>query len=864
VFWLLAVEAQAELSNPYTIVESSRIDVARAAAPGFTVAKLDSMGTSTPTPTGTVDQVMAKAKETATKVKAWFDNTVAGFWGTPPDEKKTDTPVVVTPMPTGPTEAELRQREVDKITATMPSAAVDQTPRIQELSEVKNKLKTTGAVVSTPGRKGTSDLKLNTAGVPVFPMQVTKTVKGKDGKTRKVTEQVKRVPTLDIGEEARVSKSDFLLKDYQMPVVDVLEQPKLSTPALMSQSELKRALDQKIAKIEPAQDMDKSKFGIDKIVTRESLAKADYTITPDNPLRENPYRALTSGELKMLYALILLNKGRECPVLFGTLNGLSKTERFKSEANYHIGACAQKTGMYSVAFERLSALIRSENPDFAADSIVALSTNLPMEYEVAFSRLIRGLKNADLIRPKVRDEVYYLTAKGAMKDNEYALGRTYAEKVGIGTNRWAQAQYLIAVGWYAMGKIQKAVEKMEALRTWMATNNVNDKTLNSLTAINLARIYFNKEDYKRAHNLYLSVDKGHPLWVQALIEQAWAQLALDDFAGAIGNMYSLHSPYFKVVYKPESFVVRTIGYLNICQYGDAYKTLSWLEQEYRPWLDKVNVYSTKHKNANDYYETTISYLRGRSLADVDGLPPQILREMARQREFLNYQTSLNDKADEETRYAEVDSKIVRYKNNLRSRMDKANQRYKEAKANIAKAKENRALAPQVPQWRSQMKLERDFIVSFRYQIALLDQSRRYYKTFHKDVLARLEREKYELKQLAGKNLFATIKHMKSEMSRVLENNEFLRYEVFSGSGENIRYQVAGGGSAAANRIPASIKPSKSLNWAFEGEYWEDEIGSYRSSLKNNCPNIGQMEDFFKKEKSKQGGKAAALEKGVGR
>src|SRR6185369_17598870 len=72
-------------------------------------------------------------------------------------------------------------------------------------------------------------------------------------------------------------------------------------------------------------------------------------------------------------------------------------------------------------------------------------------------------------------------------------------------------------------------------------------------------------------------------------------------------------------------------------------------------------------------------------------------------------------------------------------------------------------------------------------------------------------------------------------SRVLENNEFLRYEVFSGSGENIRYQVSGGQVSGTNRIPAHIKPTKMMNWNFDGEFWEDEIGSYRSSLQNNCP-----------------------------
>ena len=77
-------------------------------------------------------------------------------------------------------------------------------------------------------------------------------------------------------------------------------------------------------------------------------------------------------------------------------------------------------------------------------------------------------------------------------------------------------------------------------------------------------------------------------------------------------------------------------------------------------------------------------------------------------------------------------------------------------------------------------------------------------------------------------------HLKTDLARILENNELLRYEVFAGSGENIRYQVAGG--ETSRRIPASVLPkSKALHWDFDGEYWEDEIGHYRSTLKNNCP-----------------------------
>ncbi len=85
-----------------------------------------------------------------------------------------------------------------------------------------------------------------------------------------------------------------------------------------------------------------------------------------------------------------------------------------------------------------------------------------------------------------------------------------------------------------------------------------------------------------------------------------------------------------------------------------------------------------------------------------------------------------------------------------------------------------------------------------------------------------------------------ITKIRTDLARYLDNNELLRYEVFAASGENIRYQVAGG--EKGNRVPATAIPkSKSLQWDFDGEYWEDEIGHYRSSLKNNCPDSSHRE-----------------------
>ena len=99
-------------------------------------------------------------------------------------------------------------------------------------------------------------------------------------------------------------------------------------------------------------------------------------------------------------------------------------------------------------------------------------------------------------------------------------------------------------------------------------------------------------------------------------------------------MHSIQSPYFNGVYKPESYVLRSIAYLSICQYPDAYKSIAYLEHTYQPWLDKLNKYNSTH-NSTQAYDTVIRHLQAKTNPDTDELPFQAIREAARQRDFLN-------------------------------------------------------------------------------------------------------------------------------------------------------------------------------------------------------------------------------------
>ena len=100
-------------------------------------------------------------------------------------------------------------------------------------------------------------------------------------------------------------------------------------------------------------------------------------------------------------------------------------------------------------------------------------------------------------------------------------------------------------------------------------------------------------------------------------------------------------------------------------------------------------------------------------------------------------------------------------------------------------------------------------------------------------LKTLAARKTAVQRHIGKAMKTHLARMAKNLTAILDNNEFLRFEVFSGSGENLRALQQG--MVKQKRIHRNVKPQgKDLQWSFSGEMWLDEIGHYRSSLKNNC------------------------------
>jgi hypothetical protein len=694
---------------------------------------------------------------------------------------------------------------------------------LKDMQAFKEALKSKPAlVVAQPARAGTSKLPKSKAGVPVADIRQYRVAK--------------KIPRLDIGSESTISAEDFSMPRLDFTVGKASAFKRLESAKPMAEAEFRKVAAMQIATATGAKGLQANIRTVGKPMDRAQVDAVKYVLGEASDHKPLPYKPLSEEELKMVAALILFEKGNQCHFVMGLFHQLAQAPKTKIEATYHLGACADSLKMDQVAFDKLAQVVTAQDKEFTPLALELLAKDLPVIYEVPFYQVVKGMKTTkDMVTEKSQDDVAYRMAKGAFRAKDYKTSLNYAGRVNRGTDFHDDAQFLLAMNSFALKDKKVAQKKLEELSESMQRSESKNKNLRALTAVNLARMYFSNHKYEKALEQYMQVPKDHALWVQALIEQGWTQLALEDFSGAIGNMYSLHSPYFKAVYQPESFVVRTIGYLNICQYGDAYKSLTWLEKDYRDWTVKLSSYMDGGKQSGQLYSTVRSYITGKSTDSVDGVPFQLWREMARRKDFLNMQTALNEKHDETTRYNGVNEKIKTEKAAIRFHADQSKKRFDQWKSQIAKVAKDRSLVTKVPEWQNNLEREKNLTIGYRFQLAMLEQSRQGFLEFQNQSQKKLDSETTELTAKVGQCLMRHAKNMRAEMNRVLENNEFLRYEVFSGSGENIRYQVAGGEVGNANRVPASIKPTKMMNWSFDGEFWEDEIGSYRSSLHNNCP-----------------------------
>lgn len=576
-----------------------------------------------------------------------------------------------------------------------------------------------------------------------------------------------------------------------------------------------------------------------KVVVQSNADAIQFNKTPINEVALEKLYLKKPKDLDVLTADILFHEKDSCEEVVPLTEYLNDKKTKDHRIKFYRGMCLHRNKMFTESIPLLSEVIGKSTEYYAMKSVEQILKDLPKGYEPVIAAGLAPRNVYNKLGQSQKDKYNYILAKGHFINEKFKRSEAHAKLVSNKSPDYHDAVFLTSTAQYMSGKLQQGIATLSGLKDKYFKKSSATEEFKSLIHATLGRFLFERGNYNQAIKEYSAVTRSHPLWVDSLIEKGWAQIKVGDYKGAVGNMFTLQSPFFKDAYIPEAQVIQTIGYLNLCQFGDADQTLGYLEQTYPQQKKMIEDYVQTNRS---HYETLTTYITQDTskIYQYHDLPTSVIREMGRDREYLVIQQKLNNIVDEIPRFNQFVGDVGKKAENLSNKIAELAEKSKELRKEESEAlkDENKELA-KVYRKRRENLFEKGN--SLKYRIESFNKGIKSYKLANQNAVDRAIKLRDEYLQLAENRLRESISNVDARLDIVLKNNDLLRYEVYANSGQNIRYRTAGGATRAneADRLPASVVADKDYGWKFKGEFWEDEIGNFRSSLKNLCPKNGR-------------------------
>lgn len=526
----------------------------------------------------------------------------------------------------------------------------------------------------------------------------------------------------------------------------------------------------------------------------------------------------TPDELRLFEAYVLLeDQKKPLPALgsFATLM-TNKKSALQDSARWGYAHAALALGLRVQYEVTLLEFVSRGTPAWTQRAFDSLVRNSDMEKSVWVQHLTDAQFAAVQIE-KPTDSYLMLRVHRQIAQKQVKDALETLRLIPPNSKIFGLRAYFEALLEYRQGRLQPA---KDALAAALAAHPeaFRENEIKAKSHMLMGRLSFQSRDFNKAFEAYRSVPKNNPVWPEAMMEQALSQILYEDFEGAAGNMFSLHTDFFKKSYSPDSYLIRTVGYLNLCQYADALQVVQDLQRKYKPILDGLERYQ---KGAPADYDVIREFAKNPAVNEVRGLARPFLFAWTQDPDFQRHQVRINQFEDELAAFRDLSLQVVKQERETSKKIGEASDAVtaaiaaKAAPERIAKLKEQ--------------------LENVKTESRMLQHARKSLAQIRPEITAKLEDLKDERKSLALAALTQKRRDLHGALKGVIDQSEVLLYEIYNGAGDHLRFQAAGGEIEA--RRTAALAPAKkdeAVNWKFKGEIWEDELGHFRSSLSNVC------------------------------
>ena len=460
----------------------------------------------------------------------------------------------------------------------------------------------------------------------------------------------------------------------------------------------------------------------------------------------------------------------------------------KTKAEFGLAESLRKMGLnYSASYFYSRIVAQGPRNDFfrhSLESLGEINSKTPLGHAS-----VSGLFNAKIDPLQVPGPArgFYFFYKGldafdsaSGQGANIAKARAEFERVPSNSTYYARSQYYLGV----ISSVLK--DSDTALGAFSRVARAADsETLRTLATLNIGRVYYERKDYRKAFTYYSQIPRDSDLWLQSLFEGSWAFFMIQKHNNSLGNIHTIHSPFFVNRFYPETYILNAITYLRLCRYPNVRDSLKKFQQRYKPTFADLNNLLKKYQNQNSgFYSLIARYRSSGSLREYQAAT-EVIDSVSRSDAFKEAQAVVRGLDREAAALKNYAGKweMVGLSDTLRQSFDTRKN------ATISGAGEN---------------LFSNSVQLFRYLRDLSDQTR----------LINLEMLSGRTDELRSK------------------------FNPDGGPADNISW--------GEGMKPLNLKAELEY-WPFEGEYWEDELGGYVYNVDSKCGGAAAKKDEAKKK-----------------
>lgn len=255
----------------------------------------------------------------------------------------------------------------------------------------------------------------------------------------------------------------------------------------------------------------------------------------------------------------------------------------KLYAEWGLAKSLQALGFYYSASKYFSQTVRrgpgAANPQFrkALEELGNINAVASIGQSHVVQLFRGGRIPAEQVPGQARGFYFYFMGTEAFEAGKFEQAADYFKKVPSGAYH-GKAQFRLGVIANRAGAHSRAISYFETVRSGAG----RDAWLNEMTNLNIARVHYETKNFTEALQHYALIPRESDNWLEAIFESAWAFFLMAKHNNVLGNIHTLHSPFFENRFFPESYILQSITYLRLCRYDEVQSSLVKFRDRYKP------------------------------------------------------------------------------------------------------------------------------------------------------------------------------------------------------------------------------------------------------------------------------------------